>query len=174
MPRARPRNSSPRSGAGWSSPPGTRSRSRRRSAPPTTASTTWRRWAGGPASSPRSRPIGRSRSGVTARCWTSSRRPVLAIEVLFWASLGALAWTHVGYPLAAAAVARVRRRRVRREDVLPSVTLIVAAHDEEAVIEGRLENLLALDYPADRLEIVVASDASGDRTDALVEAAAGR
>ena len=57
---------------------------------------------------------------------------------------------------------------------LPSVTLIVAAHDEEAVIERRLENLLALDYPAEQLEIVVASDASGDRTDELVEAVAAR
>ena len=54
------------------------------------------------------------------------------------------------------------------------MTLIVAAHDEEAVIERRLENLLALDYPRDQLEIVVASDASGDRTDELVEAVAAR
>jgi cellulose synthase/poly-beta-1,6-N-acetylglucosamine synthase-like glycosyltransferase len=99
---------------------------------------------------------------------------VLAVEVLFWASLAALAWTHVGYPLAAAGIARGRQRRVRREDVLPSVTLIVAAHDEEAVIEPRLENLFALDYPRDRLEIVVASDASTDRTDELVEAVAAR
>jgi cellulose synthase/poly-beta-1,6-N-acetylglucosamine synthase-like glycosyltransferase len=52
------------------------------------------------------------------------------------------------------------------------VTLIIAAHDEEAVIERRLENLLALDYPAERLESVVASDDSGDRTDELVEAVA--
>ena len=52
--------------------------------------------------------------------------------------------------------------------------MIVAAQDEEAVIERRLENLLALDYPAEQLEIVVASDASGDRTDELVEAVAAR
>jgi cellulose synthase/poly-beta-1,6-N-acetylglucosamine synthase-like glycosyltransferase len=99
---------------------------------------------------------------------------VLAVEVLFWASLAALAWTHVGYPLAAAGIARGRRRRVLREDVLPSVTLIIAAHDEETVIEQRLENLLALDYPPELLEIVVASDASTDRTDELVEAVAAR
>ena len=52
--------------------------------------------------------------------------------------------------------------------------MIVAAHDEEEVIERRLENLLALDYPADRLEIVVASDASDDGTDAIVEEVAAR
>jgi cellulose synthase/poly-beta-1,6-N-acetylglucosamine synthase-like glycosyltransferase len=96
------------------------------------------------------------------------------LEVLFWASLGALAWTHAGYPAAAAFVALVRRRPVRTGDSAPSVTVIVAAYDEETVIERRLDNLLALDYPSDRLEIVVASDASGDRTDELVEAFAAR
>ncbi len=93
---------------------------------------------------------------------------------LFWASLGALAWTHVGYPAVAAAAARAGARRVRRENVLPGVTVIVAAWNEEAVIERRLENLLALDYPADRLEVVVASDASEDGTDELVRAVAAR
>ena len=88
---------------------------------------------------------------------------------LFWASAAALAWTHAGYPLAAAAAARFRGLRVRREDVLPSVSVIVAAHDEEAVIERRLQNLLELDYPSEQLEIIVASDASGDGTDERVQ-----
>jgi glycosyltransferase involved in cell wall biosynthesis len=93
-------------------------------------------------------------------------------RIVFWGGAAALAWTHVGYPLAAAVGARLRPRPVRREDVLPSVSLIVAAHDEEDVIERRVANLLELDYPADRLEVVVASDASADRTDELVEAVA--
>jgi cellulose synthase/poly-beta-1,6-N-acetylglucosamine synthase-like glycosyltransferase len=95
-------------------------------------------------------------------------------KVLFWTSLGALAWTQVGYPLVAAALARVRARPVRKGDGTPTVTLIVAAHNEEHVIERRLENLLALDYPADRVHIVVASDASDDRTDELVDQFAAR
>jgi cellulose synthase/poly-beta-1,6-N-acetylglucosamine synthase-like glycosyltransferase len=95
-------------------------------------------------------------------------------KALFWVSIGALGWTHVGYPLAAATTARLRERRVRREDLLPRVSMIVAAHDEETVIERRLQNLLALDYPQDQVEVVVASDASGDRTDELVEAFAAR
>jgi cellulose synthase/poly-beta-1,6-N-acetylglucosamine synthase-like glycosyltransferase len=96
-------------------------------------------------------------------------------KTLFWGALGALAWTHVGYPLAAGTLARVRGRTVARDGSYePSVAVIVAAHDEEAVIERRLENLLALDYPADRLEVVVASDASQDRTNELVEAVAAR
>jgi cellulose synthase/poly-beta-1,6-N-acetylglucosamine synthase-like glycosyltransferase len=90
-------------------------------------------------------------------------------KVVFWGSLSALAWTQAGYPLAAAALARIRGRPVLKEPIEPSVTLIIAAHDEESVIEQRLDNLLALDYPADKLEIVVASDASTDRTDELVE-----
>ena len=94
-------------------------------------------------------------------------------KTLFWGALGALAWTHVGYPVAAGALARVRRRPVARDaSYEPSVAVIVAAHNEEAVIERRLENLLRLDYPADRLEVVVASDASADRTNELVEGVA--
>ena len=54
------------------------------------------------------------------------------------------------------------------------MSVIVAAWNEEAVIERRLENLLALDYPAEKLELVVASDASTDRTDELVERFAAR
>jgi glycosyltransferase involved in cell wall biosynthesis len=99
---------------------------------------------------------------------------MLVLKALFWGSAGALAWTHAGYPLAAAALARVRPKAVRKGDQTPSVTLIVPAHDEEAVIAGRLENLLALDYPPEQLEIVVASDASSDRTDEIVEQLAAR
>ena len=100
---------------------------------------------------------------------------MVAAKALFWGSLGALAWTHVGYPLAAGALARLRERRVAKDPSWePSVSVIVAAYNEEPVIERRLENLLALDYPPDRLEIVVASDASSDRTNELVEAVAAR
>jgi len=96
---------------------------------------------------------------------------VLAMAA-FWGSLAALGWTHVGYPLLAAGLAQARPRRVRRRDVEPTVALVVAAHDEEAVIERRLENLLALDYPPGKVELVVVSDGSTDRTDELVAAVA--
>ncbi len=93
-------------------------------------------------------------------------------KAVFWGSLGALGWTHVGYPFVTAALAQVRGRPVRKRDVEPSVTFVVAAHNEELVIERRLADLLALDYPPEKLELVVASDASTDRTDELVEAVA--
>jgi cellulose synthase/poly-beta-1,6-N-acetylglucosamine synthase-like glycosyltransferase len=115
---------------------------------------------------------GRARVYLNVRAEADSTiAPVLA-KILFWSSLGALAWTQGGYPVAAAALARLRGRPVRKRDIEPAVSLIVAAHNEEDVIERRLENLLALDYPPDKLELVVASDASTDRTHELVDAVA--
>jgi cellulose synthase/poly-beta-1,6-N-acetylglucosamine synthase-like glycosyltransferase len=90
-----------------------------------------------------------------------------ALLVLFWASLAALVWTHVAYPLFATLLARVAGRRVAKAEIEPSVTVIVAAYNEESVIARRLENLLALDYPADKLQIVVTSDASSDHTEEI-------
>jgi len=98
----------------------------------------------------------------------------VSARAAFWGSLGALAWTHAGYPAAMGVLARLRPRPVSKAEITPSVALVVSAHDEEAVIGRRVENLLALDYPADRLEIVVASDGSTDRTDAIVEEIAAR
>jgi cellulose synthase/poly-beta-1,6-N-acetylglucosamine synthase-like glycosyltransferase len=93
----------------------------------------------------------------------------MVLRSLFWGSLAALGWTHVGYPLAAALLAEVRRKRVEKADILPSVALVVAAHNEEAVIGERLEDALRLDYPRERLEIVVALDGSSDGTRGVVE-----
>jgi cellulose synthase/poly-beta-1,6-N-acetylglucosamine synthase-like glycosyltransferase len=92
---------------------------------------------------------------------------MLALEIVFWLCVGLLTYTHVGYPLALWALARLRRapRRGRSEPAEPpKVALIIAAHDEEDVIAERVRNALALDYPRKRLEIVVVSDGSGDRT----------
>jgi glycosyltransferase involved in cell wall biosynthesis len=98
----------------------------------------------------------------------------MALRILFWSSLALLLWTHVGYPLAAGLLVRLRPRPVRAGDVTPRVTVIVAAHDEEAVIGGRVEDLLRQDYPPQRFDVVVASDGSQDGTDAAVEAIAAR
>ncbi|HET7743339.1 MAG TPA: glycosyltransferase family 2 protein [Gaiellaceae bacterium] len=95
-------------------------------------------------------------------------------KLVFWGSLKALAWTHVGYPAAMGVLARARPRPVDREDATPSVALIVSAHDEEPVIGRRVENLLELDYPPELLEIVVASDGSTDGTNEIVGEIAAR
>jgi cellulose synthase/poly-beta-1,6-N-acetylglucosamine synthase-like glycosyltransferase len=94
---------------------------------------------------------------------------MLVAKILFWFSLAALVWTHVGYALATALAARMRRRRVAARDIEPSVSVVVAAHDEQDVIERRIRNLLDLDYPQESVEVVVASDASTDGTDEVVE-----
>jgi cellulose synthase/poly-beta-1,6-N-acetylglucosamine synthase-like glycosyltransferase len=100
---------------------------------------------------------------------------VIALKIAFWTAAGALVWTHLAYPLAARLFANLRTRPVRLdENARPSVALIVTAHNEESVIEQRVENLLAQDYPADRLELVVTSDASTDATDELAERAGAR
>jgi cellulose synthase/poly-beta-1,6-N-acetylglucosamine synthase-like glycosyltransferase len=100
---------------------------------------------------------------------------MIVAVVLFWGSLVALAWTHVLYPATVALAARVRTRRVARDDAyLPSVAVIVTAYNEESSIERRLENLRALDYPSHLLELIVTSDASTDRTEELAEASGAR
>jgi cellulose synthase/poly-beta-1,6-N-acetylglucosamine synthase-like glycosyltransferase len=94
------------------------------------------------------------------------------LEVLFWVSAGLLVYTHIGYPLMLALLARRRRARTVTEPATqPAVSLIVAAHDEEAVIAAKVANALALDYPRELLELIVASDGSTDRTAELAREA---
>jgi cellulose synthase/poly-beta-1,6-N-acetylglucosamine synthase-like glycosyltransferase len=92
---------------------------------------------------------------------------VTVIIAFFWIALSGLVWTHIAYPAFAALVARLAPRRVRKTDIEPTVALIVAAYNEEASIARRIENLLALDYPEDALQIVITSDASTDRTEEI-------
>lgn len=95
------------------------------------------------------------------------------LEIVFWASVGLLAYTHVGYPLALRLIASLRRRRPLPAPAagVPRVSLIVAAYDEEPVIADRVRNALELDYPRERLELIVASDGSSDATVELARAA---
>lgn len=101
-------------------------------------------------------------------------RPALA-RAGFWGSLIGLAYLFAGYPLILAVLRLFRHRRVPLTiDDWPSVCLLVAAHDEDAVIEKKVQNSLELDYPAGRLTIVVASDGSTDRTNQIVRRYADR
>jgi cellulose synthase/poly-beta-1,6-N-acetylglucosamine synthase-like glycosyltransferase len=99
---------------------------------------------------------------------------VLALAIVCWVALGLIVWAHLGYPLAAGLLARLHSHPVAKAEIEPTVALVVAAHDEEDVIAGRIENLLALDYPPEKLQIVVASDGSRDRTDEIVSEIASR
>jgi cellulose synthase/poly-beta-1,6-N-acetylglucosamine synthase-like glycosyltransferase len=90
-------------------------------------------------------------------------------KVVFITSLVALAYIYVGYPVLLQLLVWLRGARpVRKGEGLPRVSLVISAYNEASVIAGKLRNALALDYPADRLEIVVVSDESTDSTDAIV------
>lgn len=93
---------------------------------------------------------------------------------VFWLAVLFLLYTLAGYPLALWVVSRFRNRPHRREDSTPSVSIIVAAHNEAGEIADKILNCLALTYPADRYEIIVASDGSSDATADIVRSFEGR
>lgn len=82
-------------------------------------------------------------------------------------------FVHLGYPLTLWLLGKIRGRVVQRRDLTPKVTLLIAAYNEEDIIAKKLENSLALDYPREQLEIVVASESS-DNTNAIVGQFASR
>jgi cellulose synthase/poly-beta-1,6-N-acetylglucosamine synthase-like glycosyltransferase len=92
------------------------------------------------------------------------------LEILFWLFVALIVWTQLGYAVALAAIARVFAPSARRSAgepsaaVLPSLSLIVAAHDEQSVIAAKVENALALDYPRELLQLIVACDGCSDAT----------
>lgn len=96
---------------------------------------------------------------------------------VFWCSLGLLAYTQFGYAFAVALAAALRRPRpapANAASYRPRVTLIVPAYNEQRVIQAKIENALALDYPPGQLEIIVTSDGSQDETDDIVRSFADR
>ena len=90
------------------------------------------------------------------------------LEALLWGSIAVLAYIYAGYPLLVLTLGRLFPRRVLQGPALPTVTAIIAAYNEGQHIESKLQNILALDYPPDRLDVIVASDASSDETDRIV------
>jgi glycosyltransferase involved in cell wall biosynthesis len=89
--------------------------------------------------------------------------------LVLWTALGAVAYVYVGYPLVLFLLAQIASKPVQKAPITPSVTMIIAAYNEEDAIAAKLDNSLALDYPPALLEILVASDGSTDRTNAIVE-----
>ena len=89
-------------------------------------------------------------------------------QVVFVAAMVMMAFIYAGYPAMMFALSLVVRRPVRRDDITPRVSVIIAAYNEERDIEAKLKNTLALDYPCDRMEIIVASDCSTDQTDEII------
>ena len=95
-------------------------------------------------------------------------------EYIFWISVLALVYTYLGYPAILRILARWWPLPVIKGDGTPSVTFIIVAYNESRVMRRKLENVLSLDYPTDRMEILVGSDASDDGTDEIVRHYADR
>ena len=92
------------------------------------------------------------------------------LETLFFFFIFIILYVYLGYPLVITLLAAINRKTVTKDDNYePSVSLIIAAYNEEAIIAEKLNNCLLLNYPKDKLEIIVFSDASTDRTAEIVK-----
>lgn len=92
------------------------------------------------------------------------------LQILFWMAAFIIAWANVGYPLTIILIGKIINKKNRKLDNYePTVTIMIVAHNEEKVIEEKLKNVLKVDYPKDKIEILVSSDNSTDKTNAIVE-----
>jgi poly-beta-1,6-N-acetyl-D-glucosamine synthase len=95
------------------------------------------------------------------------------MEVAFWVSFLFIFYTYLGYPLLIWFMAVLRRRppmRAITDEDLPSVSIIIAVHNEQGRVLRKIENIRALEYPADRLGMVFVSDGSTDKTNEILAA----
>ncbi len=90
------------------------------------------------------------------------------MTLLFWGCVAYLVYVYVGFPLLIVLRGKLHRRPYRTAPIEPTVSVVIAAYNEADVIEDKVRNALTLDYPQDRLEIVIASDGSDDGTDEIV------
>lgn len=91
------------------------------------------------------------------------------IESLFWISISAIIYTYAGYPILVWLFALLRNRPVAKSEITPSVSVVLACHNEEKNLERRISNLIESDYPASLLEVIVVSDGSSDLTAEIAE-----
>ena len=94
---------------------------------------------------------------------------LLVSQIIFWIGAAAIFYVYAGYPLLVFLVSRTFPKPVKRAVCEPPVTVLITAYNEEKDIRAKLENTLLIDYPKEKLEILVASDGSTDRTDEIVK-----
>jgi cellulose synthase/poly-beta-1,6-N-acetylglucosamine synthase-like glycosyltransferase len=95
-------------------------------------------------------------------------------EDIFWLTVSIIFYSYLGYPVLILFLALFVNNKVNKKDIEPTVTFLITAYNEEKNMREKLENTLSLDYPGDKMEIIVASDASVDKTDEIVKEFSGR
>jgi cellulose synthase/poly-beta-1,6-N-acetylglucosamine synthase-like glycosyltransferase len=88
-------------------------------------------------------------------------------QIIFWLSVSGLFYAYIGYAAVVFILSRFRSKSIIRSDIEPTVTIIITAFNEEKNLRSKIENTLLLDYPAEKLEIIIASDGSTDATDEI-------
>jgi cellulose synthase/poly-beta-1,6-N-acetylglucosamine synthase-like glycosyltransferase len=89
-------------------------------------------------------------------------------QVVFWLCVCVIVYVYVGYPVMVRTLARIAGRGVARRAIRPTVTVVIAAYNEERGIRAKLDNVMSLEYPPGLLDVIVTYDASADATDAIV------
>jgi len=94
--------------------------------------------------------------------------------IIFWLAVAVVFYTYLGYPVIVWILSALFPRPVHTAPVTPAITVLIAAHNEERYIADKIESCLHLAYPPERLNLIVVSDGSTDRTAAIVEAYVAR
>jgi cellulose synthase/poly-beta-1,6-N-acetylglucosamine synthase-like glycosyltransferase len=92
----------------------------------------------------------------------------MTAELAFWCSVALIVYAYAGYPCTLMLLTLIKDRPVKKAAITPRVSFVIAAHNEAQRIAEKIDNTLRQDYPADAIEIIVASDCSTDRTDDIV------
>ncbi len=90
------------------------------------------------------------------------------MKILFWVMISLVFYCYLGYPLLLILVSKYVKKTIKKGNKFPTVTIIISVCNEEKTIEHRLRNLFSLDYPREKLKIIIGSDGSTDRTNEIV------
>lgn len=90
------------------------------------------------------------------------------MHLFFWISLSVIFYTYIGYPVLVYLLSLIFRKPVKKVQNYPAVSILISAYNEEKFIEEKIESILELDYPQDKIEVLIGSDGSNDKTDEIV------
>ena len=90
-------------------------------------------------------------------------------EMLYWTALGLLVYSYFGFFLLLIIVSKLKSNPVQKREIFPSVSIIICAYNEESSIDNKIKNCLELEYPQDKIEIIIVSDGSTDGTNHILK-----